>query len=181
MRGFPFIMTDEELRIRSYLQAQAAKLSPAEVIDKVRAAMAEVRRAAMAIPPDQFERRPAPDEWSGNDVMAHVIAAGRRFGNRITQVLDGVPSGDPISEPTDEATTRRTADAWCTALARDRDTLFAKALGADPTAGLDATIEHPMFGPLNWRETLLFMRIHDLDHAGQLRKIVAALGIASRA
>ena len=33
-----------------------------------------------------------------------------------------------------------------------------------------------MFGPLNWRETLLFLRLHDLDHAGQLRKIAAVLG-----
>ena len=32
-----------------------------------------------------------------------------------------------------------------------------------------------MFGGLNWRETILFLRLHDLDHAGQLRKIAAAL------
>jgi hypothetical protein len=31
-----------------------------------------------------------------------------------------------------------------------------------------------MFGPLNWREALLFMRLHDLDHAGQLQKNTAA-------
>jgi hypothetical protein len=31
-----------------------------------------------------------------------------------------------------------------------------------------------MFGPLNWRETLLFMRLHDLDHAAQLDKIATA-------
>jgi hypothetical protein len=37
-------------------------------------------------------------------------------------------------------------------------------------------VEHPFFGPLNWRETLLFMRLHDLDHAGQLKQIAAALG-----
>ena len=40
-------------------------------------------------------------------------------------------------------------------------------------------IEHPMFGPLTWRETLLFTRLHDLDHAGQLQKIATALA-ASR-
>ena len=32
-----------------------------------------------------------------------------------------------------------------------------------------------MFGPLTWREALLFLRLHDLDHAGQLRKIATAL------
>lgn len=35
-----------------------------------------------------------------------------------------------------------------------------------------------MFGPLTWRETLLFTRLHDLDHAGQLQKIAAALAPA---
>jgi hypothetical protein len=46
---------------------------------------------------------------------------------------------------------------------------------ADPAAHPDATIEHRMFGLLNWREALLFMRLHDLDHVGQLQKITAAL------
>ena len=32
-----------------------------------------------------------------------------------------------------------------------------------------------MFGALNWRETLLFLRLHDLDHAGQLKNIAARL------
>jgi hypothetical protein len=36
-----------------------------------------------------------------------------------------------------------------------------------------------MFGPLTWRETLLFTRLHDLDHADQLQKIATAFG-ASR-
>ena len=65
---------------------------------------------------------------------------------------------------------------WERLLAADRETLFARALAADPGARLAETVEHPMFGPLNWRETLLFMRLHDLDHAGQLQQIATALG-----
>jgi hypothetical protein len=42
-------------------------------------------------------------------------------------------------------------------------------------ACLEATIAHPFFGALNWRETLLFMRLHDLDHTGQLAKVAGAL------
>jgi hypothetical protein len=53
--------------------------------------------------------------------------------------------------------------------------LFERVLRAEPTARLDGTVEHPFFGPLNWRETLLFMRLHDLDHAGQMQKIADAL------
>jgi len=56
--------------------------------------------------------------------------------------------------------------------------LFARVLRAAPDAALDRRIEHGMFGPLTWREALLFLRLHDLDHAGQLQKIAAALTAA---
>ena len=73
----------------------------------------------------------------------------------------------------------RTAAEWCDLLARVREALFERVLRADPLAHLETPIEHGMFGPLNWRETLLFMRLHDLDHARQLQKIAATLA-ASR-
>ena len=165
-------MNDEERRIRGYLQAQGAKLSPADVIDKVRAAMADLRRAALAVPAGRFEERPAPEEWSGHEVMAHVVDAGRHFGDQIVAILDGQPRAAAREAERD---VRRSAAEWCAILERERDALFTRVLAADPQARLDETIEHRMFGPLNWRETMLFMRLHDLDHVGQLQKIAAAL------
>jgi hypothetical protein len=165
-------VTEEERRIRGYLQGQGAKLSPADVIDKVRAAMAELRRAALTVPATRFETRPAPDEWSGDEVMAHVVTAGRFFGDQIIAVLDGRPRADMPREAPPVA--RHTAEEWSAFLERDRTELFDRVRAADPRAGLGETIEHRMFGPLTWRETLLFMRLHDLDHAGQLQKIAAA-------
>ncbi|HEV8617842.1 MAG TPA: DinB family protein [Methylomirabilota bacterium] len=174
-------MDDEERRIRSYLQAQAAKLSPAQIVDKVRAAMEQLRVAAAAVPPARFGERPEAGEWSGNEVMAHVLDAGARFGGEIVHVLDGrhdAPARDAaaVREAAPHPPTRRSAEEWSALLARDRGALFARVLAADPGARLDAPIDHGMFGTLNWRETLLFLRLHDLDHAGQLQKIAAALG-----
>jgi hypothetical protein len=166
-------MTDEQRRILSYLQAQGAKLSPAEVIGKVQAAMAELRAAALAVPPARFTERPAPEEWSANEVMAHVLSAGQHFGDRILRALDGAPA---VPRTVAEAAApTRSASEWCDRLARDREALFARALAADPGAHLDRLIEHGVFGRLNWRETLLFLRLHDLDHARQLAAIAAAL------
>jgi hypothetical protein len=164
-------VTDEQKRIRSYLQAQGAKQSPADVIDKVRAAMADLRKAAAAVPAARFEERPAPEEWSGNEVMAHVVDAGRHFGDQIIAILDGTK---PVIREREEGK-KRTAEAWCAIVEEDRETLFARVGAADPAAHPDPTIEHRMFGLLNWREALLFMRLHDLDHVGQLQKITAAL------
>jgi len=167
-------MTDEQKRIRAYLQAQAAKLSPAQIVDKVRAAMTELRAAAVAVPAARFAERPAPEEWSANEVMAHVVEAGRHFGGAVVRLLDGQPPGAPRDAPARD-TTPRPLEAWWALLEHDRAAVFARAVAADPTARLDATVEHAFFGPLNWRETLLFMRLHDLDHAGQMQKVAGAL------
>jgi hypothetical protein len=58
-------MTSEEaLRIRGYLTAQGAKLTPEQLIGKVEEAMARLREAAAAVPPARFTDPPAPGEWS---------------------------------------------------------------------------------------------------------------------
>jgi uncharacterized damage-inducible protein DinB len=168
------VMNDEYARIRSYLTAQAAKLAPGEIVDKVRLAMGQLDAAARAVPAARFNEPPAAGEWSANEVMAHVVESGRHFGGAITRMLDGQPPGTPRDAAARD-TSPRPLDTWWTLLAQDRAALFERVVRADPDARLDATIEHPFFGPLNWRETLLFLRIHDLDHAGQLQKVATAL------
>ena len=172
-------MNEEQARIRGYLVAQGAKLTPAAIVEKVRQAMVDLEAAAAAVPAARFGERPAPEEWSGNEVMAHVVAADGYFGGGVQRLLAGQP---PPARPTGrgiERAPQRSAEAWCQVLAQQREALFATVLAADPAASPDARIEHPMFGPLTWRETLLFTRLHDLDHAGQLQKIATALA-ASR-
>ena len=46
------------------------------------------------------------------------------------------------------------------------------------TVTVDVVWDHPFFGPLNWREWLLFLRVHDLDHARQVASINEALAAA---
>jgi uncharacterized damage-inducible protein DinB len=165
--------TEEQLRIRGYLTSQAAKLSPDEIIGKVRAAMADLHAAAVAVPAARFAERPAPEEWSANEVMAHVVEAGGHFGGAIVRVLDGQAPGAPRDAPARDTTPRPLAEWWAL-LERDRTALFDRVRSAHPQSRLEATIPHPFFGALTWRETLLFMRLHDLDHAGQLVKVASA-------
>jgi hypothetical protein len=167
-------MNQEQERIRGYLVAQAAKLAPPEIVDKVEAAMHQLQAAARAVPATRFDESPAPGEWSANEVMAHVVEAGRHFGGAIVRLLDGQPPGVPRDAAARD-TAPRPLDTWWALLEQDRAALFTRVLAADPAARLDATVEHAFFGPLNWRQTLLFMRLHDLDHAGQMQKIAAAL------
>ena len=171
-------MNEEQARIRSYLVAQGAKLTPAAIVEKVQAAMTDLRAAAAAVPPARFAERPEPEEWSGNEVMAHVVAADGYFGGGICRVLAGQsPAGRPEGRGVEGAPVR-TAEAWYGLLCKQREALFAAVRAADPAAASDQRIDHPMFGPLSWRATLLFTRLHDLDHAGQLQKIAAALAVS---
>ena len=171
-------MTEEQQRIRSYLLAQGAKLTPADIVEKVQVAMAELHQAALAVPPARFGDRPEPEEWSANEVMAHVVAAGRYFGGAIEAIVSGQPLPARGEGRGIEDAPLRTADEWWEILQADRARLFARALAADASGALDRTVEHPMFGPLDWRAALLFNRVHDLDHAGQLKKIAQTLAVA---
>ncbi len=168
-------MNDEMTRIRGYLQAQGAKQSVPAAVDRVRAGMADLKTAAAAVPSARWTERPAPEEWSANDVMAHVVSAGTHFGDQIVQAIDGITPTLAPREPAGASAPHRTPAEWFEMLARDREALFARVLRADPDAQLDHPIAHGMFGELNWRETLLFIRLHDLDHADQLQKIAVAL------
>lgn len=168
-------MNDEQRRIRSYLQAQGAKLTPAEIVEKVQLAMRDLRASSALVPAARFTQRPSPEDWSGNEVLAHVVAAGRYFGGAIVALASGAPLPARPDISGAEGAPTRTAEEWLEILEQDRAGLFARVLTADPAGHLDGTVEHPFFGPLNWREALLFMRLHDLDHAGQLKQIATIL------
>lgn len=171
-------LNEEQQRIRGYLQAQAAKLSIADLVEKVGTDQLQVRAAADAVPAGRFFDRPADGEWSANEVMAHIVESAATVAAGIAHAIDGVapPSmTDRIrSEPE-----RRTAADWWADLVRTRDVLFDKVGRASGDEHLDIRWQHPFFGPLNWREWLLFLRIHDLDHARQMQAITEALPATS--
>ena len=135
------------------------------------------------MPAARFGERPAAEEWSANEVMAHVVEAGRHFGGAIAAPARRASRRARPRDALERVTPRRARSRrGGRSLERDRAALFAA--GAERRSarrGLEATVEHPFFGPLNWRETLLFIRLHDLDHAGQLQKIAGRAGRARSA
>src|SRR5437762_3567815 len=127
-------MTDEQQRIRGYLQAQAAKQTPAEIIAKVEAAMADLAKAARAVPAVRFAERPEPAEWSANEVLAHVVAADTYFGGGIAAILQERSPGPPRGRASPENAPIRTADAWLEILRGQRKAVFDHVRAADPDA-----------------------------------------------
>lgn len=160
-------MTDLE-RVLSYLHTQAAKLSVEELVQKVRDDAEQLHTALTAVPAERFDFAPVAGEWSGNQIAAHIVTTGDDFARAIEAIVGGrPPTQTPIDALPDDIEILN-AEQWWARHQANRERLFAAVLAADPQAHLDRRISHPIFGNLNWRETLLFLRVHDLDHARQL-------------
>jgi len=172
----------EAQRIRSYLVTQANRLTIPELVEKMTADALQLRDAAAAVPPADFNDRPGADEWSAAEVLTHVLEMTERGAESIEGILDhgAIPPrmADQISGET-RSGLQTAADYWQAFTAR-RELLYARVLGASGDEHLEIPITHPNFGPFSWREWLLFMRVHDLDHMRQLQAITAHFGGAGQ-
>jgi hypothetical protein len=168
-------MNEEQARIRGYLQSQAAKLSPADLMAKVRADMVQLEDAVTAAGRVEATRRPSDRDWSANEVLAHIVDSSARVNSAILSAVEDGTKPAPLGDAITATAAVKSPHQWFEQLRDERDALFSRLERATGSEHLDVAWKHPMFGDLNWREWLLFMRIHDLDHARQLQGIVAAL------
>lgn len=167
-------MEDEFQRIRGYLVAQARKLTVPELVEKLRRDSARVREAAATVPAHCFAERPEPEEWSAAEVFGHLIESTETGAQLVDSIIDGQGVPEQFShEPRDGVVTA--VDHW-DAFVAGRETFYARVLRASGDEHLDVKIRHPFFGELNWREWMLFLRVHDLDHARQMEAIAERFG-----
>lgn len=171
-------MEPESARIRSYLVGQARKLTVPELVDKLRRDSGALREAAAAVPAGRFAERADPDEWSAAEVFAHLLDTTESSAVAIGAILDGqgIPARlrDEISGET-RAGLATAEDHWL-AFVDLREPFYARLLQARGDEHLDVVMAHPLFGDLNWREWLLFLRVHDLLHARQIQAVAERLG-----
>ena len=172
-------MDAEGERIRGYLQAQAAKLTIPQLVDRIGTDMMELHQALRAVPEDRFSERPGDNDWSANEIAAHLAATSRSVARGITQVLDEGAQPERVADAIQGTGVVRDATGWWNEIRSDRERLFDRVTKAAGDEHLEITWQHPMFGDLNWREWLLFTRLHDLDHARQLQQTAEALGATS--
>ncbi len=165
--------TDEDQRVRSYLVSQATKLSIPDLVEKVRRDTLPLREVATAVPHAHFFDRPGPDHWSAAEVFTHILDMNDRGAQAIEGILDHgtLPPAirDEISRETRPGMS--TPDDFWRMYQPRREQLLARAVQATGDEHLDVAITHSQFGALSWREWLLFMRVHDLDHMRQLQAV----------
>jgi hypothetical protein len=165
-------------RVRNYLIAQANKLSIVDLVEKVRNDTVPLQEAATVVPASRFKDRPAEGEWSAAEVWTHILEMNEHGATSVTGIIESgeLPerARDTISGET--RADFQTGDQYYRSYLQRREELLARVMRAKGDEHLEVKINHPMFGELSWREWLLFMRVHDLDHLRQLQSIAAALG-----
>ena len=166
---------EEVARVRSYLASQAIRRTPEQLVEALREAQQQFLSATAAVPDADFRTIPREGEWSAADVLAHVCTISAFDERSICGVIEHGKQPKDVDDALEQAPSDATREQLLADIERYRERLIAVALQADPQAHLDIVWGHNEFGKMNWREWLLFARVHTLDHAGQIQAIAAAL------
>ncbi len=59
-----------------------------EVLDQLRSTPLRLRELTSGVPPEMLRTSPGPDEWSANDVLAHLRACSDRWGEAATRIVE---------------------------------------------------------------------------------------------
>lgn len=174
MPQMPDMSREEIERVRGYLVAQAGKLSVPELVEKVRKDVQPLRAVAASVPVERFRERPGPDDWSAAEVFTHILTMNEHGAAAIEGILDtgAVPPRIDDTLRHEERAGLETSEDYWRAFESRRERLLERVARASGDEHPEVTITHPMFGPLNWREWLLFMRVHDLDHMRQIQAVI---------
>jgi len=178
MPQMPDLQREEIERIRGYLVAQAAKLSVADLVEKVRRDVQPLRQVAGAVPAERFRERPGPEDWSAAEVFTHILTMNEHGAAAIEGILDtgALPPRIDDTLKHEERAGLETAEDYWRAFEARRERLLERVAKASGEEHPDVKITHPLFGPLSWREWLLFMRVHELDHTRQIQTVGESLG-----
>jgi uncharacterized damage-inducible protein DinB len=171
-----------------------------EVLNYLDAERSALRDAVELVPPAQREQQPGTDRWSVAQVLQHLVMIEKRIGVGMTKWVaearaagtgpetdtSSVMNSLPLQSIADR-TERRNApeavrpqgdadaeSAWA-ALEESRETLRAAFLGGDGLALSEVIQPHPVLGPINLYQWMLFVGSHETRHTSQVREIAAEL------
>jgi uncharacterized damage-inducible protein DinB len=171
-----------------------------EVLNYLDAERRELQEAVELVPSELRDQPPGLDRWSVAQVLQHLAMIERRIGMGMTKwVADAKAAGvGPEAETSSvlksldlaliaDRSRRRNApeevrpngeidaaSAW-TALEQTRAALRAGVMPGDGLALGEVVQTHPVLGPINLYQWLLFVGSHEVRHTGQLREIAAEL------
>lgn len=136
-------------------------------------------QSELAALPDALARfRPAPGEWSINEVLGHLIEAEKRgFAGRIQRILVEAHHVCQGWDPNQVAQARHDNDQSTNALLAEfvalREQSVALVLGVQPDQ-LTRSGHHPSVGELSISDLLYEWLYHDRNHLKQIESNIMA-------
>ena len=175
-----------------------------EVLNYLDAERTALREAVELVPAELRDQQPGPDRWSVAQVLQHLLIIEKRIVTGVSKwVAEAKENGlGPELESSSvlssldlamiaDRTSRRTApeevrpkaemdaaSAW-TALEQSRQALHNGVLVGDGLALSEVIQPHPVLGPINIYQWLLFVGSHEIRHTAQIREIVGELSAGS--
>jgi len=175
-----------------------------EVINHLDTERSALREAVELLAPELRDQSPGTDRWSVAQVLQHLASIEKRVSRGMTKWIADARSGGvgpetetssvmnslPLQLITDRSQPRTAPEefrpqsdvdaksAWA-ALEQSRETLRAAILAGDGLALGEVMQPHPVFGPINLYQWVLFLGSHEARHAAQVREIAAELNAAS--
>ena len=171
-----------------------------EVLNYLDSQRAAVSEAVALVPAELRDQSPGPDRWSVAQVLQHLVIIETRIGAGMTKWVGDAKAGGlgPEVETSSvmhsldlaligDRSRRRSApeevapkgdldaaSGW-TALEKTRAALRAGVMPGDGLALSEVIQPHPVLGPINLYQWLLFVGAHEARHTGQVREIAAEL------
>lgn len=171
---------EESARVRDYLVAQVKRYDLLALWPRVIAERTALLLAFDRVNDEQSRwRPPSPDgEWNLLEIAQHAIVWARSV-NEIIEALAAGRSAEALALGHLDRSVVANIDDARRALSVESVRLAALPGQLPAAANLEATAEHPRFGPLNYRAWFLFSRLHDGDHLQQVEMLKAADGYPS--
>lgn len=171
-----------------------------EVINYLDTERNALREAIERVPPELRDKPPGFDRWSVAQVLQHLGIIEKRIGlgmtKWVTDARDGgtapetetssVMNSLPLALITDRSKRRNAPDevrpqgdidaksAWA-ALEQARENLRAAFLAGDGMALSKVIQPHPVLGPINLYQWMLFVGSHEMRHTAQVIEIAEQL------
>jgi uncharacterized damage-inducible protein DinB len=171
-----------------------------EVINYLDTERTALREAIELVPPALRDQSPGTDRWSVAQVLQHLVMIEKRIGMGMTKWVADARAGGvgpetetssvmdslPLQAIADRSQRRSAPEevrpqgdtdaesAWA-ALEQARATLRAAFLAGDGLALSEVQQPHPVLGPINLYQWILFVGSHETRHTAQVREIAAEL------
>jgi uncharacterized damage-inducible protein DinB len=171
-----------------------------EVLSYLDSQRAALHGAVELVPAELRNQQPGPDRWSVAQVLEHLVMIEKRIGMGLTKWVSDARDGElgpetetssvmgtlPLDLVVDRSQRRNApeevrpggeidaAAAWA-ALEKTRATLRAGVVAGDGLALGEVIQKHPVLGPINIYQWVLFVGSHEGRHTAQVVEIAAEL------